>query len=126
MWVQWTHLMGNLATARGLLVTVLGASFSVISIQAQASAEWHRAGNAVTDQGLAGLASGRVSRVWYGSGGAILYARTGSGRTFETTDFENWKPSTAVAPAAATERARSLASNQGRVYLFRDSVYRSD
>ena len=132
--------MGNPATARRLfvtvlvtgLVTVLGAGLA----HGQPLADWRHTGNAVTDQALAGLASGPVNRVWYADG-ATLYARTASGRTFETADFENWQASSAVAPAAAGDalvpalpesgaRTRALPGNRGRVYAFGNFVYRSD
>jgi uncharacterized protein (TIGR03437 family) len=48
------------------------------------------------DLSLASPATGPVQHVWFSSGGA-LFARTVSGRIFQTADFESW----AVAPADA-------------------------
>jgi uncharacterized protein (TIGR03437 family) len=39
-----------------------------------------------------------VDRVWYSPDGGTLYARTSSGKTFQTSDFENWKPVENVTP----------------------------
>ncbi len=40
---------------------------------------------------LPSLATGAVDRVWYSADGSSLYAKTASGRVFETADFEQWQ-----------------------------------
>ena len=60
------------------------------------------------DGTLAGSVSGPVDRVWYSGDGAILFARTSSGRTYQTSDLENWQSSQATPPAAATPRVLGL------------------
>jgi hypothetical protein len=50
--------------------------------------------------------------VWYSADGGTLYARTLSGQTFQTADFENWAPVAAAAPdenpAASAEHTPEL------------------
>jgi uncharacterized protein (TIGR03437 family) len=77
---------------------------------------------------LASPASGPVDRVWYSQDGARLYARTASGRVFETPDFEKWTPSAATPPAAPTSAARVLVSPADplRQYAWAGHVFRSD
>jgi uncharacterized protein (TIGR03437 family) len=71
-----------------------------------AQVDWRHVGNSAIDRSLAGLATGPVDRVWFSSVGSLLI-HTPSGRVFETTDFEAWKPSTAsVPPEPATTLAR--------------------
>ena len=40
---------------------------------------------------LPSLATGAVDRVWYSPDGSSLYAKTASGRVFQTADFEQWQ-----------------------------------
>jgi uncharacterized protein (TIGR03437 family) len=47
---------------------------------------------------LASPATGSVDRVWFS--GSTLYARTHSGRTLQTADFESWTPVSAIEPPA--------------------------
>jgi uncharacterized protein (TIGR03437 family) len=89
------------------------------------------------DLALADLATGPVDRVWYSADGSTLYALTTSGKTFETSDFETWKASTAVAPLPVEAMAgRSPAPEPGShlraavgqpalLYGFNKFVYRS-
>ena len=84
---------------------------------------------------LASPATGPVDRVWFSADGARLYARTRSGKIFETGDFDVWIPSAASAP---TERpspsvarvpegsARVVAGNFGRVYALGRQLFRSN
>ncbi len=98
--------------------------------------EWRRVGNAALELGLPSLATGAVERVWYPGGGRLM-ARTESGRTFETSDFEQWRDAGSVAappePNAvsasvpengAKTRAQPLVA--GRLYAFGQDAYRSD
>jgi uncharacterized protein (TIGR03437 family) len=94
-------------------------------------------------QGLAGLASGPVTRVWFGDDGATVLVRIPSAqdatgtppKVFATSDLETWQPSTAVAPPAPVSAtaanlpesgAQTRAGSNGRVYAFGAFVYRSD
>jgi uncharacterized protein (TIGR03437 family) len=63
---------------------------SVLVSYSQGVPDWRKIGGPAFDVMLASPASGPVERVWYSAGGALLYARTASGRTFQTADFENW------------------------------------
>jgi uncharacterized protein (TIGR03437 family) len=83
---------------------------------------------------LASPATGPVDTVWFGPDGR-LYARTHSGRTFETSDFEIWTPSSNTsAPDAPLEPqihrkpeagARIIAI-QGHIYSLGRNLLRSD
>ena len=102
-----------------------------------AGLQWRHIGNSAVEMALPSVATGPVDRVWYSEDGALLYARTSSGRVFATGDFEQWKPATggtappaiadpvvANAPEAAFKRARMAGS--GRVYGIGRGAYRSD
>jgi uncharacterized protein (TIGR03437 family) len=103
----------------------------------QTSADWYHAGNQLVDLSLADLATGPVDRVWYSADGSTLYARSFSGKTFETSDFETWRASAAVAPAATeampgrspapepNAHLRAVASQPSSLYGFSRFVYRS-
>jgi uncharacterized protein (TIGR03437 family) len=125
--------MGNKATVRfGLVGLVLA-----VSAAAQAP-DWRRVGNAALDLELAGLATGPLDRVWYASTGDRLWARSSSGKTFETSDFDHWSaaPTDASVPALLQGWSTNLPENGAqvrnpvnpspRVYAFGQSVYRSD
>ena len=71
---------------------VLGLA-GVIGLAAQNPPDWRKIGSSGVDLALASPATGAVDRVWYSSDGSVLYARTVSGRIFQTDDFESWKPS---------------------------------
>jgi len=99
---------------------------------------WRRIGNSAIEFGLPSLATGAVDRVWYSSDGSSLYAKTASGRIFQTTDFEQWRSVTdsKVAPPAeedssainSPETVFKLAAGRtaGRRYGVGHDVYRSD
>jgi len=87
---------------------------------------------------LPSLATGPVDRVWYSPNGSTLYARTASGRVFQTGDFEQWQlisdpkvsppPELDPASAGTPEAAFKIASGgaAGRLYGMGRNVYRSD
>src|ERR1700733_960918 len=52
---------------------------------------WRHIGNSAIQLPLPSLATGAVDRVWYSSEGSTLFAKTASGRIFETRDFEQWQ-----------------------------------
>jgi uncharacterized protein (TIGR03437 family) len=73
--------------------------------------DWRAIGNQSLNAASAGLASGPVDRVWFSADGEHLYARTEAGNTFETEDFETWKPSS----AAPTVRSAQFDTNKWRI-----------
>src|SRR5258708_33781129 len=62
---------------------------------------WRKVGSSSVELMLAAPATGAVDSVWFAPDGRTLYARTHSGKTFETADFVNWTPSTALRPDPA-------------------------
>src|SRR5258708_3479975 len=98
--------------------------------------DWRHIGNSAIELALPSSATGPVDRVWYSSDGSGLYARTRSGRTFQTADFETWKtvPGAADAPPPSVDaqapnspetgaRARAMGA---RMYSFARNAFRSD
>ncbi|HLK47154.1 MAG TPA: hypothetical protein VKT49_03410 [Bryobacteraceae bacterium] len=86
---------------------------------------------------LAAPATGSVERVWFSRDGAELFARTASGRTFSTIDFETWSATTAMAPAALpdapaarlpdpTSRVVASAADPSREYALGEQLSRSE
>lgn len=87
---------------------------------------------------LPSLATGAVDRVWYSADGSRLYAKTASGRVFQTADFEQWQlvtdprvsPPREDEPAAASLPESSLkltnGGSKGRLYGVGRDAYRSD
>ena len=63
---------------------------------------WRHVGNSAIELALPSLATGAVDRVWYSADGSSLFAKTASGRIFETSDFEQWQlvTDTKVSPPA--------------------------
>jgi uncharacterized protein (TIGR03437 family) len=102
---------------------------------AAAGVGWRHIGNSAMELALPSLATGAVDRVWYSPDGASLYAKTASGRVFETSDFEQWQfiadpkigeqtPSAASIPEAVFKLASGAAA--GRLYGVGRDAYRSD
>ena len=128
--------MCNRATVPILIATVFVAGLG----RAQAppvTPDWRHIGNWVVEKALAGPASGPAARVWYSQDGATLFVQTGSGRFYQTSDLESWRPSTAAPPpipdSALTSRlpepgatARMQPGQRARVYAFGNFVYRSN
>lgn len=95
--------------------------------------DWRRIGNSSVELALASPASGPVDRVWYSEDGTTLFVRTSTGRLFETSDFENWRPASAVPPESdaqpdglAEGRVRTSRTNPELMYAFGSQVRRSD
>jgi uncharacterized protein (TIGR03437 family) len=99
--------------------------------------DWRHIGNTAVALSLASPASGPVDRLWYSPDGARLYVRTAAGAVFETADFEKWRPSAAVPPAAEADApatvvpggARGVRAAPGdgrRLYAYGDQVLRAD
>ncbi|MBL8210083.1 MAG: hypothetical protein JNK87_05195 [Bryobacterales bacterium] len=102
---------------------------------AQTPMEWRRIGNSAFEAGLAGIATGPVSRVWFSPDGGTLYAQTRSGKLWQTNDFQAWQPAaTSAIPArtpatldAAPEPAALLQrAGASRYYALGRFVHRSD
>jgi uncharacterized protein (TIGR03437 family) len=99
------------------------------------STNWRRLGTSAVELMLASPATGPVDTVWFGADGR-LYARTQSGRTFETSDYEIWTPSAnASAPQALQQPPVSrkpepgsqiVAVGFGQVYGLGKNLFRSE
>jgi uncharacterized protein (TIGR03437 family) len=99
---------------------------------------WRHIGNSAMELALPSVATGPVDRVWYSADGSTLFARTSSGRVFETGDFEQWRlvtdakatpPATEDPTAAAIPETNFKLASQGapgRLYGAGRDVYRSD
>src|SRR5260221_3790492 len=97
--------------------------------------EWSRLANSAIDFSLAGLASGPAERVWYAPSGDTLYLRTPTGKTFETKDFESWKPTSVQPPTQpdltlarlpeSTARIRTGTGQAAAAYASASQGYRS-
>ncbi len=100
------------------------------------SADWRHIGNSAVQLALPSAATGPVDRVWYSTDGGAFYARTHSGRTFQTTDFDIWKQvvdTAALPPSASNETAPNSPEPGARVrgrgvrlYSFAMNAFRSD
>ena len=101
--------------------------------------DWRKIGGMSVDLMLAAPATGAVDEVWFGPEGRILYARTRSGRVFETADFESWSPTSA--PPARTESSvgiiaerlpgpnvvlRATPADSGHLYALGTHLYSSE
>ena len=126
--------MGHKATYRWGVLLLVWPMASFLS-PAQNFVEWRHIGNAAVEMALPSLATGPVDRVWFSADGTALYARSSSGRVYQTGDFEQWRLATAAPPrqlngdvAAAPEAnlKRILAASGGRAYAIGASAYRSD
>src|SRR5580698_7010493 len=89
-----TRLMCRRATVR--LVMIAGLAMGSRCAWGQGSrvsgvVGWRHIGNSAMELALPSLATGAVDRVWYSPDGASLYAKTASGRVFQTSDFEQWQ-----------------------------------
>ncbi|HTA43591.1 MAG TPA: hypothetical protein VK789_14150 [Bryobacteraceae bacterium] len=113
-----------------VLFTVLGSAQTIPS--------WKRIAGTTINDGLAGPATGPVDAVWYAAGSRALFARTQSGRIFETNDFVHWRVNTSAAvptqtnnttytPASTPESGVKVQVAAGRLYAESASnVYASE
>lgn len=62
---------------------------------AQTSPDWRKVGGASVDLALASPATGPIERVWFSAGG-VLFARTASGKIYQTADFDAWSAVTSA------------------------------
>jgi uncharacterized protein (TIGR03437 family) len=99
--------------------------------------DWRRIGNSALELELPSVATGPVSRVWYAANGESLSLVTASGKTFQTIDFEAWKPSDEKAPGPeeppaspsrpeAGAQIRVAEGMPGRAYAAGRFAWRSD
>lgn len=105
---------------------------------AQSAPDWRPIGGTGVDLMLASPATGGMDRVWYSIDGSTLYARTLSGKTYQTSDFENWKPALNPPDPPALLRAQAVrlpepnamvfaaSGNSTRIWGIGQQVSRSD
>src|ERR1022692_3512267 len=133
--VEWDSIVCHKGTVR----RAVGGTVLMLALAGLApaqSANWRRVGNSAVDLLLASPATGPVEKVWFSVSGGTLYARTSSGRVFETSDYEVWLPSQntlepamqPVPPVVRTPENGALlvAAGFGRVYAAGRQLYRSD
>src|ERR1039458_2028203 len=133
--VEWDSIVCHKGTVR----RPVGGTVLMLTLAGLApaqSANWRRVGNSAVDLLLASPATGPVEKVWFSVSGGTLYARTSSGRVFETSDYEVWLPSQntlepamqPVPPVVRTPENGALlvAAGFGRVYAAGRQLYRSD
>ena len=124
---------GTSRVAVSLVLMVVGT----LAATAQTAPDWRKVGGASVGLALAAPATGPVDRVWFSGDGSVLYARTSSGRVFQTADFETWSQNAnapeplLAAPAAAArlpEQGARVVAAAGltRAYALGHQVYRSD
>ena len=105
---------------------------------AQTQPNWRKVGGSSVDLMLASPATGPVERVWYSPDGSLLFARTLSGKLFETADFETWAavaegaetdpliPATAARLPEPGARVFSTAANPSKMYSLGQQLLRSE
>ena len=117
---------------------LIGLVLAVVFLAAAQTPEWRKVGSSSVELMLASPATGPVERVWYSADGSLLFARTLSGKVFETADFQTWFAAANVAetntlipatPARLPEpgaRVVSTASNPLKMYSLGRQLLRSD
>src|ERR1039457_5137112 len=103
--VEWDSIVCHKGTVR----RAVGGTVLMLALAGLASAQgtnWRRVGNSAVDLLLASPATAPVEKVWFSVSGGTLYARTSSGKVFETSDYEVWLPSqnTQIGSASCRER----------------------
>ena len=99
--------MCHKGTTRTLARLAVLALATAVGVSAQTT-EWRRIGNSSADVQLASPVTGPVIQVWYSDDGSLLYARTASGKLFQTLNFESWDPAAGdPKPPAPTINTRS-------------------
>ena len=103
---------------------------------AQTTPDWRKVGGSAVELFLAAPATGPVDQVWFSGTGSVLYARTRSGRMFQTADFETWyaaanavdpPPQVPALPFRIPESSMKVVSaGRYRMYSLGRQLYRSD
>ncbi len=106
---------------------------------AQQSPDWRKIGGEAVEASLASPATGPMDRVWYSPDGSVLYGRTSSGLTFQTSDFETWTPADVLpppeqspasgvvrAPESAGVRFLTVSASPYRTYALGRQLSQSD
>jgi uncharacterized protein (TIGR03437 family) len=109
-----------------------------VCVSGQSRPDWRKVGSSAVELTLASPATGPVDRVWFSGDGSQLFARTASGKTFVTIDFETWTSAAAIAPAVAplelaaarlpepAARIVGSAADPSRVYALGRQLSRSE
>jgi uncharacterized protein (TIGR03437 family) len=103
---------------------------------AQTAPDWRKIGGSAVELFLAAPATGPIDQVWFSGAGSLLYARTRSGRVFQTADFETWyavatppepPPQAAALPFRIPESSlKVVPGGRYRMYALGRQLYRSD
>ncbi|HEY1341323.1 MAG TPA: hypothetical protein VGF59_27625 [Bryobacteraceae bacterium] len=115
---------------------MLALALAAVAVAAAQQTDWRRIGSPSVDLMLASPATGPVQEVWFSPEGS-LFARTRSGRIFQTQDFQTWTPaaavpSTAVASASAFRqpepgaRVVSPSTDPSILYSLGTHLFRSE
>lgn len=124
-------------TVRAVTVLIL-ALWGLVCAMGQTRPDWRKVGSSAVELMLASPATGPVDRVWFSADGSQLFARTSSGRTFVTIDFETWAAAAAIAPPAVpldlanarlpdpTARLMNSAADPSHVYALGQQLSRSE
>ncbi|SPF38730.1 conserved exported hypothetical protein [Candidatus Sulfopaludibacter sp. SbA4] len=128
--------MCHKATLRGTLCLFTLALAGTIPAAAQT--DWRQVGGTSVELMLAAPATGPVDRVWFSPDGSVLYARTPSGKTFQTANFETWVPAADVPvpprltppePVRLPEHGATVVTtpaNRTTIYALGRQLFRSD
>ena len=101
--LKWNSAVCHNETVR-VPVCLLTLALAAALGQAQSRPDWRRVGPSSVEAGLASPVTGPVDRVWFSPGDSVLYARTHSGKTFQTADYETWAEAPGVEPPAPPEQ----------------------
>ena len=127
--------------ARRLLLVSVAACAAALAQTASDTVrpDWRKVGSTSLEVMLASPATGPVDQVWFGPDARTLFARTRTGRVFETIDFENWNASTTLPPrpeistGLTAERLpapnavlRANPADARRIYAIANHLYESE
>jgi photosystem II stability/assembly factor-like uncharacterized protein len=122
------------SVCRSATLLAIAAVSSPLWGQGPVALEWRRVGSTVLDLSLASPAGGPIDRVWYSADGSRFFAKTQSGRVWQTADFEKWQQVTVDVPERTGTRplgpdgALAIAHplRASRMYAAGKFAYRSD
>jgi uncharacterized protein (TIGR03437 family) len=119
-------------------VLLLTLAIAGTSAWGQNDADWRKIGGYSVDVSLASPATGPVDQVWFSPAGSQLFARTRSGKVFQSADFETWWPASnppdaprpvptgAVRTPEAGAQIIQAQGNASRSYALGRHLFRSD